>query len=325
MEQGEAPPRPPTTGLLTALGGILLVAGGVTFVALGSSSGALRLVPEVFLAGALAAVLLGHAASRGHATKLEASLRQLRESLSGVAFSDALTQLGNRHYLDRQLAIEIARAVRGNTPLSILLVDVDKLKAVNDGWGHEMGDRLLRQVADVLRASIRVSDIATRYGGDEFLILAPEADKAGSLILAKRILEKAAASTLVAGGKQVPVSLSVGIASFPVDAQGAADLFSKADLALYKAKQRGGQAASIYSGAGRPGKKLLGEYLMELGICTSEQFEQALRHALESSSKGRDLHVGQALTELGFCTQEQLDHALATQARERAAGGSGSN
>lgn len=153
-----------------------------------------------------------------------------------LAVTDPLTGLYNVRYLTERLEEEIARAKRYRRELSLLMVDSDALKRVNDELGHSAGNELLVSLARTLRESVRATDLVARFGGDEFVVLQPETGLAAALATAERIRSAAYAAPDVAGGER---SVSVGVATYPVTAQDADELFSEADAALYRAKRAG--------------------------------------------------------------------------------------
>ncbi|HTE55999.1 MAG TPA: GGDEF domain-containing protein [Kofleriaceae bacterium] len=170
------------------------------------------------------------------------------DRLRHISVTDPLTGLTNRRELERRLGQELARAMRHRTPLSLLLVDVDLLKDINDRGGHRAGDRALLAVAASLRACCRATDIAGRVGGDEFAILAPDTSARDASQLAVR-LQAALRSRVTAHDDKVTVS--VGIADLD-SLHAAGDLLDAADRALYRAKSDGRDRASLYGSAGLP-------------------------------------------------------------------------
>lgn len=161
-------------------------------------------------------------------------VRELQELLAARAMIDGLTGLYNRAYFDRRLAEEAARSGRHGTPLALVMVDVDRFKSVNDHFGHPGGDRVLREVSTLLRATARVTDIACRYGGEEFALIAPGSTAAEAAVLAER-LRTAVPTTLLPDRR--PVTASFGVAA--LGGGTAEELVSAADGALYRAKCNG--------------------------------------------------------------------------------------
>lgn len=169
--------------------------------------------------------------------------------LYDMATTDSLTGVYVRGFAVQQLQQAIKRSMRRNDPLSLLMIDLDKFKQINDTHGHQVGDRALRAVGELLRDGIRETDVVGRYGGDEFMVVLPDTPAAGALIVADRLLHRAASLHVEEEGQVVPIQLSVGIATLetteeekdlPVeqDAMLAAteSLVACADRALYAAK-----------------------------------------------------------------------------------------
>jgi len=157
------------------------------------------------------------------------------DRLQEVARTDSLTGLLNRRAVQDRLAEEFARAVRHHLPLSVLLVDVDRLKQLNDSAGHRIGDLALQETASAVRTGSRIDDICGRWGGDEFVVLAPATTRAEALNLAERI-------RLTAGMKRPEgLTVSIGVATLDPDHpyNGPNTLMSDADAALYEAKSLG--------------------------------------------------------------------------------------
>lgn len=163
---------------------------------------------------------------------------QLLDQLRSQVFVDALTGCYNRRGFDDHLRTEVVRAQRYRRPLSLMMMDLDRFKEVNDELGHPAGDHVLRCVGATLLGSFRTTDVVCRYGGDEFGIIFPETSKEEVVRLAERLRARLEnlfpderISTVITG--------SVGVAAFPVDAADGGDLVSKADRALYRAKEEG--------------------------------------------------------------------------------------
>lgn len=176
------------------------------------------------------------------ASRLEALAvaRAAARSFASQAHTDALTGMPNRRQLDGQLDRDIARADRHREPLSVLLIDIDRFKTVNDLHGHQAGDRALRELVSRLADTVRGGDLAGRWGGDEFLVIAPNTDHDAAIELAERC-RTAIADTLVA--KVGNMTASIGVASLR-EHDDARSLVLRADAALYGAKDGGRDAVA---------------------------------------------------------------------------------
>jgi len=168
----------------------------------------------------------------------------LRNSaLSEISARDALTGLYNRWYVMEKIDSEMNRSLRHGCPVSLIMLDIDHFKRVNDSFGHSAGDRVLRSVGQVLRESCRVYDVPGRYGGEEFCVVLPETKVGNTSVVAERIRERLAASRFEVGADSVAVTASLGIAGIDsVEAEGALSpsaLIDRADQALYAAKHHG--------------------------------------------------------------------------------------
>lgn len=169
------------------------------------------------------------------------TLRESRQRLAGAearALTDPLTGLGNARAFQDRLAAEVARSLREGSHVALLMIDVDRLKVVNDTGGHLAGDRLLGAVADGIHATIRVSDVACRIGGDEMAVIAPGASSQDAELIGRRILASIREFELP-GIPAEALSASVGLAVLPDDAQSQSELLANADAALYAAKRAG--------------------------------------------------------------------------------------
>lgn len=168
----------------------------------------------------------------------------LRNSaLSEISARDSLTGLYNRWYVMEKIDSEMNRSIRHGSPVSLIMLDIDHFKRVNDSFGHSAGDRVLRSVGQVLRDSCRVYDVAGRYGGEEFCIVLPETRVGSTTVVAERIRERLATSRFKVGDDSVIVTASIGIAGVDSsEVEGALSssmLIDRADQALYAAKHHG--------------------------------------------------------------------------------------
>jgi len=178
------------------------------------------------------------------------SLVSENDQLKSIVMIDSLTGLFNYRYFENVMVTEISRAKRHGHPLTLLFMDIDDFKRYNDINGHEEGNKLLKQLADLLKRTSRVSDrlyklkgldIIARYGGEEFVIVLPETNKNGGYGRAKRLLEDIRNTPFLNGEKQPQgkLTVSIGVAEFPSEATSWEDLVRKADEALYRAKKNG--------------------------------------------------------------------------------------
>jgi diguanylate cyclase (GGDEF)-like protein len=185
----------------------------------------------------------GEAEQLAHWLSAQASIaienERLHRTVKRQAITDELTQLSNRRRFTETLAVEVRRAERFGDPLSLVLADLDDFKQINDRYGHQTGDEVLRRFADVLRENVRDFDLPVRYGGEEFAVLLPETGLDGAEQLARRLQTALLRLRLPEiSGDRPPVTASFGVAAFPA-ARNAEELLSAADGALYRAKAAG--------------------------------------------------------------------------------------
>jgi len=174
------------------------------------------------------------------------------------AISDGLTGLYNRQFFDAGLRRELKRARRYGLAFSLVMLDVDDFKAVNDRYGHVSGDEVLRLFSNVIHASVREIDVACRYGGEEFALILPETSRAGAFIVSERI--RVDVETLFhcqrISGTQIDLSISGGIALYPTDANSAEGLIRMADRALYRSKHDGKNKITLHADEKRQSPRL---------------------------------------------------------------------
>ena len=174
----------------------------------------------------------------------QAAVAVNKAQLYDMAVTDSLTGLYVRRYFMVKLQEEIHRAERYKKLISIIMVDLDKFKDINDTYGHDAGDRALETISQFLRKNIRDVDAIARYGGEEFVMLVPDADKEAAYGLAERLREELAGIKL---DNLPPITVSLGIATFPTDGTEVEDLIRKADAAMYEAKRAGRNISVKYA------------------------------------------------------------------------------
>jgi diguanylate cyclase (GGDEF)-like protein len=163
------------------------------------------------------------------------------EKLAFQSEHDALTGIGNRRHFNRQLQKEVDRALRSEAELTLIFIDLDGLKFVNDTYGHPCGDVVLKTLAEILKSSVRHYDIASRIGGDEFAVILPASSCWTGMVIAGRLLEEFRQTTFSCDGVQFSLSFSVGVSSLSL-LDGACTpeaLLKSADSAMYEAKTKG--------------------------------------------------------------------------------------
>jgi diguanylate cyclase (GGDEF)-like protein len=175
---------------------------------------------------------------------LTLSLVQFREQ----SIHDHLTTLFNRRYLEETLERELQRAGREQRPLGLIMLDIDHFKARNDTLGHAAGDRLLQALGHVLQADVRGSDFACRYGGEEFVLVLPDASRDATTQRAERLREDIGHLQVEHAGKDLGrVTVSLGVAVFPDDGHTVDAILRSADAALYRAKDEGRNRVAVAS------------------------------------------------------------------------------
>jgi len=246
--------------------GLLALASGVAIVAL--ASGGLAFRPETSLATSLLCILLltlyllffaQGAYERG--LSLRESRRQLGERLEEItalqaqlqeqALRDPLTGLYNRRYLDQTLQQALADCAASNAPLALILIDIDRFKRINDTYGHQAGDEMIRRLGALLSARVRDAGLVVcRYGGEEFLLMLPGTTIEGAAALAEELRVAFESMEVAVGGRSMRTTLSSGISGFPEHPPRPELLVRLADQALYKAKLGGRNRVVLSSDAG---------------------------------------------------------------------------
>jgi diguanylate cyclase (GGDEF)-like protein len=224
-----------------------------------------RLLQRIMLAATPGLLMLGIVLS----LRILQQRKRMEARVNHMAFHDELTSLPNRLRLSQRLDQALSQHRRAGTQLAILFLDLDRFKVINDSLGHEIGDVLLRQVADRLRTQSREGDTVARMGGDEFVVLIENhANLADISTRAQRLVEQLSAP-YVLGSNDCHVTVSIGISVFPADGSDAQSLLKAADVAMYRAKDTGRNSYLFYSAA------------MNVHTVERLELESDLRHALE--------------------------------------------
>ena len=195
-------------------------------------------VPAVFFLGAVLILFVGTLALQ---TAIE--IKQI-SALQYESVTDHLIGIHNRRYLDRKMEEEISRARRYDVPLSLLMLDIDHFKNVNDRYGHQIGDRVLMSLGQLLFREVRDTDIVARYGGEEIVVLAPHTNVPSAVELAERLRKAVASSIMVPANEYekrqaITITVSVGVAGMDEKVHDHQAFIHRADQALYRAKQQG--------------------------------------------------------------------------------------
>lgn len=162
-----------------------------------------------------------------------------------ISSIDKVSGVYTRKYFEQAIANELHKAARGHYPLSLIMIDVDEFKSVNDTFGHQRGDEILRELGRVLRENIRPQDICCRYGGEEFAILLPDTSEEDAMVVAERLRTAVESAKLM--GTSMTLTISLGVATYPTHGEWQDELVSRADQALYQAKQLGRNSAVLWN------------------------------------------------------------------------------
>jgi diguanylate cyclase (GGDEF)-like protein len=223
--------EPPVTVALAAVAAVGYVLAVVTGTASDAGVAAAAATVGVNLTGMILLTYAAMVIAREQRRTRDAAIRQ--------SMVDPLTGLFNRNFFFAAIGREIARSARSGRGFSLLMMDLDDLKAINDRLGHHQGDRVLRGVGEIIAEGVRRIDTAARYGGDEFAVLLPETDPSGAFVLAEKIRQGVNGLAIDAAGPDSHPSISIGAVSFPADGRTADQLMISADEAMYVSKRGG--------------------------------------------------------------------------------------
>jgi len=210
--------------------------GDVKYKLQSFNRGASDYITKPFDAGELKARVRTHLEIKNLHDELREKNRQLEE----LATTDGLTKIYNRRYFLEILDLEFQRAKRYGSKLAFIMIDVDDFKSFNDNYGHLLGDRILADVARILRENIRMPDQIGRYGGEEFSLMMPETDIAGAQSMAERLRRNIEEFSVYERGEELKLTISIGLAAYPRNGvETVDDLIKLADDALLEAKREG--------------------------------------------------------------------------------------
>lgn len=217
-------------------------------------------------------------------------LTEINEKFRKLGIRDELTGLYNHRYFQERLVEEFTRAIRYGHAISCLLVDLDFFRRINEDLGHAVGDEVLKETAGLLLESCRLSDLFSRFGGEEFAILLPHTDYQGAVELAERLRTIFSEHTFLPDSHKISLTVSIGISCFPEDAvQHRSDLLNFSDQALFRAKAAGRNRVSLYRdlvptiGEALPQLKISEDRILEFQKKLSEIADRARRGSIESS------------------------------------------
>ncbi len=178
----------------------------------------------------------------------QAAIAISNAQLYELAITDGLTKLFIRRHFDYLLDSEIKRSARYKHPISLLMMDIDNFKSINDTYGHQMGDEMLKKIANVIKTTIRKIDLPCRYGGEEFTLILPETHKKHAKKISERLRKNISEIVVkTEAGKEISPTISIGISNYPLDSHGRDELLGCADKALYFAKKMGKNCVAEYN------------------------------------------------------------------------------
>ncbi len=183
------------------------------------------------------------------AQELESLINQLqseRDKLEELAYTDPLTGLNNRRFFLEEAKRMIEYAKRYKEPMSLIMLDIDNFKKINDEYGHDVGDIVLRELAEIIKKNTRSSDISARFGGEEFVILLPRTNEERAFLVAERIRQNFKRSKVQVDGREVETTVSIGVATLEEE-DSIENLIKKADEALYEAKRSGKDKVVVFT------------------------------------------------------------------------------
>jgi diguanylate cyclase (GGDEF)-like protein/PAS domain S-box-containing protein len=177
----------------------------------------------------------------------ERNLNEVKDKLESLALKDALTEIFNFRYFRERLSSEFERAKRTLSPISVMMLDLDYFKSINDSYGHEFGDKILKQVARLLRSELRSNDVVARWGGEEFAVILPDTNRTDAANVSRKILELFQTRNFGDVHNAIKLKCSIGVVSYPEDPLfSVEEIIDAGEESIYKVKERGGDGLALY-------------------------------------------------------------------------------
>ena len=239
-------------------------------------------------------------------------IRTLEKTLDSLKY-DSLTGLYTRRTFNDMFLRETDRATRYGQEMSVLFFDLDDFKQINDTFGHLAGDETLKHVARIIKKELRTIDIAVRYGGEEIVVVLPETGKIDAFVVGERIREKVESTRLDYKGQNISLTISAGIASFPIDATDTENLIKNSDIAVYKAKETGKNNVVIYSENRR--RFILVDFITDIlvkEVSSKEKFDTWEAKSKDLSTRGILFNCNHNIN-LGTQVQLQIPTGIADE------------